>query len=64
MTKIWHIKIKFNITTFRHFNFSLARKIAHIAGKNLLLYIDLGGDYMIPVSRDEILSRFAGIPAV
>ena len=23
-----------------------------------------GGDYMIPVSRDEILSRFAGIPAV
>ena len=24
----------------------------------------LGGDYMIPVGRDEILSRFAGIPAV
>ena len=24
----------------------------------------LGGDYMISVSRDEILSRFAGIPAV
>ena len=24
----------------------------------------LGGDYMIPVSRDEILSRFAGILAV
>ena len=24
----------------------------------------LGGDYMIPVSRDEILSRFAGIPAM
>ena len=24
----------------------------------------LGGDYMIPVSRDEILSRFAGISAV
>ena len=55
MTKIWQI---------RHFNFSLARKIAHIAGKNSFLYIDLGGDYMIPVSRHEILSRFAGIPAV
>ena len=25
---------------------------------------DKGGDYMISVSRDEILSRFAGIPAV
>ena len=24
----------------------------------------LGGDYMIPFSRDEILSRFAGILAV
>ena len=24
----------------------------------------LGGDYMIPFCRDEILSRFAGIPAV
>ena len=24
----------------------------------------LGGDYMISVSRDEVLSRFAGIPAV
>ena len=24
----------------------------------------LGGDYMIPVDRDEILSRFAVIPAV
>ena len=24
----------------------------------------LGGDYMIPISRDEIQSRFAGIPAV
>ena len=23
-----------------------------------------GGDYMIPFYRDEILSRFAGIPAV
>ena len=23
-----------------------------------------GGDYMIPVGRDEILSRFAGIPVV
>ena len=23
-----------------------------------------GGDYMIPVGRDKILSRFAGIPAV
>ena len=26
--------------------------------------LGLGGDYMIPVSRDEILSLFAGIPAV
>ena len=26
--------------------------------------IHKGGDYKIPVSRDEILSRFAGIPAV
>ena len=26
--------------------------------------IELGGDYMIPVSRDEILFRFARIPAV
>ena len=25
---------------------------------------ELGGDYMIPFCRDEILSRFAGIPAV
>ena len=25
---------------------------------------NLGGDYIIPVSRDEILSHFAGIPAV
>ena len=25
---------------------------------------DLGGDYMIPFCRDEILSRFAGILAV
>ena len=25
---------------------------------------DIGGDYMIPFCRDEILSRFAGIPAV
>ena len=25
---------------------------------------ELVGDYMILVSRDEILSRFAGIPAV
>ena len=24
----------------------------------------LGGDYMIPVSWDKILSRFAGIPGV
>ena len=24
----------------------------------------IGSDYMIPVSRDEILSRFAGIPVV
>ena len=24
----------------------------------------IGGDYMIPVNRDEILSHFAGIPAV
>ena len=24
----------------------------------------ISGDYMIPVSWDEILSRFAGIPAV
>ena len=24
----------------------------------------LGGDYMIPFSRDEILSRFGGIPAM
>ena len=24
----------------------------------------LGGDYMIPVGRDEILSRLDGIPAV
>ena len=24
----------------------------------------LGGDYMIPVGRNEILSRLAGIPAV
>ena len=24
----------------------------------------LGSDYMIPVGRDEILSRFTGIPAV
>ena len=23
-----------------------------------------GGDYMIPFCRDEILSRFAGIPAL
>ena len=29
-----------------------------------LKYLVLGGDYMIPVSQDEILSRFAGIPAV
>ena len=29
-----------------------------------LVLILLGGDYMISVSRDEILSRFAGIPAV
>ena len=26
--------------------------------------LNLGGDYMIPISWDEILSRFAGIPAV
>ena len=26
--------------------------------------IELGGDYMIPVSQDEILPRFARIPAV
>ena len=25
---------------------------------------NLGGDYMIPFCRNEILSRFAGIPAV
>ena len=37
-------------------------KICH----NLLNFviIILGGDHMIPVSRDEILSRFVGIPAV
>ena len=29
-----------------------------------MLYSVLGGDYMIPVDRDEILSRFAVIPAV
>ena len=26
--------------------------------------VNLVGDYMIPFSRDEILSRLAGIPAV
>ena len=25
---------------------------------------DVGGDYMIPIGRDEILSRLAGIAAV
>ena len=25
---------------------------------------DVGGDYMIPIGRDEILSRLAGITAV
>ena len=30
----------------------------------LLLFQKLGGDYMIPVGRDEILSALAGIPAV
>ena len=30
----------------------------------LLLFQKLGGDYMIPVSLDEILSTLAGIPAV
>ena len=29
-----------------------------------LFISELGGDYMIPFCRDEILSRFAGIPAV
>ena len=28
-----------------------------------LKIVKLGGDYMIPVARDEILSRFAKIPA-
>ena len=28
------------------------------------LFVFWGGDYMIPVSRDEFLSRFAGIRAV
>ena len=28
------------------------------------LRISLGGDYMIPLSRDEIVSRFAGILAM
>ena len=33
---------------------------------NLAIYMrhNSGGDYMIPVSRDEVLSGFAGIPAV
>ena len=31
--------------------------------KLILLYI-LGGDYMILISQDEILSHFAGFPAV
>ena len=30
----------------------------------ILQCLKLGGDYMIPVDRDEILSRFAEIPAV
>ena len=29
-----------------------------------ILRKDLGGDYMIPVGQDEILSRFSGIRAV
>ena len=29
-----------------------------------VLLNNLGGDYMIPFYRDEILSRFAGIPTV
>ena len=30
----------------------------------IIIFQKLGGDYMIPVSRDEILSTLAGIPAV
>ena len=36
--------------------------MACVTMKNYL--VRLGGDYMIPFCRDEILSRFAGIPAV
>ena len=32
--------------------------------KNISKIQILGDDYMIPVGKDEILSRFAGIPAV
>ena len=28
------------------------------------MLVAISGDYMIPVGRDEILSRFVGIPAV
>ena len=41
-----------------------SKKCQNFQTKNKLKELILGGDYMILVSRDEILSRFAEIPAV
>ena len=41
-----------------------SRKLWRSSYKKVLGNLGLGGDYMIPVGRDEILSGFAGIPPV
>ena len=46
------------------FEFYFYQWIKGFSSIDIDLKSKLGGDYMISVSRDEILSRFAGIPAV
>ena len=47
----------------KYFNF-VYTNIAIFERKNISKIQILSDDYMIPVGRDEILSRFAGIPAL
>ena len=49
------------IFIFININLIISLKQMHLVFLNIPY---LGGDYMIPVSRDEILSHFAGIPAM
>ena len=56
----WSLKKKSDKALKEEILFS---QVARILTGNVLKNV-LGGDYMIPVSRDEILSCFAGILAV